>query len=74
MPPYARVVLFFVSAAAICGQDLNGVIDIHAHSDPDSRPRSIDAIDLAKLARSRGMRGLVLKNHYEPSRASSFGS
>ena len=37
--------------------DLNGVIDIHAHSAPDSTPRSIDAIDLAKLAKARGMRG-----------------
>src|SRR5438105_2971962 len=44
---------------------LTGVIDIHAHTDPDSRPRSIDAIDVAKLAKARGMRGLVLKNHYE---------
>ena len=43
--------------------DLSGVIDIHAHVDPDSMPRSIDAIDLARLAKQRGMRGLVLKNH-----------
>ncbi|HXJ38996.1 MAG TPA: DUF6282 family protein, partial [Bryobacteraceae bacterium] len=46
---------------------LNGVIDIHAHSGPDSVARSIDADDLVKLARTRGMRGLVLKNHYEPT-------
>ena len=37
------------------------------HSDPDGTPRSIDAIDLAKLAKSRGMRAIVLKNHYEPT-------
>jgi hypothetical protein len=49
------------------GQTLNGVIDMHAHSDPDGTPRSIDAIDLARLAKSRGMRALVLKNHYEPT-------
>ena len=30
-------------------------------------PRSIDAVDLTKLAASRGMRALVLKNHYEPT-------
>jgi hypothetical protein len=42
------------------GQSLNGVIDIHVHSDPDSVPRSIDAIDLAKLAKSRGMSGLEI--------------
>jgi hypothetical protein len=46
---------------------LEGVIDIHAHSAPDSVPRSIDALDLAKLAQSRGMRAIVLKNHYEPT-------
>src|SRR6266699_15908 len=51
---------------------LTGVIDIHAHSDPDSRPRSIDAIDLARLAKQRGMRGLVLKNHYESTAALAY--
>jgi len=51
---------------------LPGVIDIHAHSDPDSVPRSIDAIDLARLAKQRGMRGLVLKNHYESTAALAY--
>jgi hypothetical protein len=46
---------------------LRGVIDVHAHASPDSVPRSIDAIDLARLAKSRGMRGLVLKSHWEPT-------
>lgn len=46
---------------------LESVIDIHAHTAPDSVPRSIDAIDLARLAESRGMRAIVLKNHYEPT-------
>src|SRR5436853_5847518 len=49
-----------------------GTIDIHVHSDPDNRPRSIDAIDVAKLARSRGMRGIVLKNHYDPTAALAY--
>jgi hypothetical protein len=48
-------------------QTLNGVVDIHAHSDPDSMPRSIDALALVKLARENGFRGIVLKNHYEPT-------
>jgi hypothetical protein len=51
---------------------LPGVIDIHAHSDPDSVPRSIDALDLARLAKQRGMRGLVLKNHYESTAALAY--
>jgi hypothetical protein len=51
---------------------LTGTIDIHVHSDPDNTPRSIDAIDVAKLARSRGMRGIVLKNHYDPTGGLAF--
>jgi hypothetical protein len=51
---------------------LAGVIDIHAHCAPDSTPRSIDAIDLARLAKSRGMRGLVLKNHYQPTASLAY--
>ena len=51
---------------------LTGVIDIHVHSSPDSTPRSIDAIDLARLAKAAGMRGLVLKNHYEPTASLAY--
>ena len=51
---------------------LAGAIDIHVHSDPDNRPRSIDAIDVAKLARSRRMRAIVLKNHYDPTAALAY--
>src|ERR1700752_2210008 len=46
---------------------LQGAIDIHVHADPDSHKRYIDYIDAAKLASSRGMRGLVIKNHFEPT-------
>ena len=53
-------------------QSLNGVVDIHVHSDPDSVPRSIDAIEIAKLAKARGMRALVLKNHYEPTASLAY--
>jgi len=59
-------------AGTVSGQTLNGVVDIHVHSDPDSVPRSIDAIDAAKLARSRGIRALVLKNHYEPTASLAY--
>jgi hypothetical protein len=51
---------------------LRGAIDIHVHSDPDDRPRSVDAIDVAKLARLRGMRAIVLKNHYDPTAALAY--
>jgi hypothetical protein len=59
-------------AATAAGQDLRGVIDIHVHSDPDSMPRSIDAIDAARLARSRGLRAIVLKNHFEPTASMAY--
>jgi hypothetical protein len=53
-------------------QALQGTIDIHVHSAPDNVPRSIDGLDVARLARTRGMRGIVLKNHYEPTASLAF--
>ena len=63
------VLLSLVAAATqTFGQSrLEGVIDLHAHCAPDNVARSIDAIELAKLAQHRQMRGLVLKNHSEPT-------
>jgi len=51
---------------------LAGAIDIHVHSAPDSVERSIDSIDVAKLALARGMRAIVLKSHYEPTATMAF--
>jgi len=56
---------FLLAAQAAAAQPLQGVVDIHMHSDPDSMARSIDGVSLARLARQRGMRAIVLKNHYE---------
>lgn len=53
-------------------QLLRGTIDIHVHSDPDNVPRSLDGIEAAKLALSKGMRGMVLKNHYDPTAGLAF--
>jgi hypothetical protein len=44
---------------------LEGAIDVHVHSYPDDRPRSIDAIEVARLAQARKLRAIVLKNHYD---------
>lgn len=68
------LVLFLMAALPGSAQQnpLAGVIDIHVHSAPDSVPRSIDAIDLARMAKSRGMRALVLKNHYEPTASLAY--
>ena len=71
--PMIRVFCLGLIAVTTPAQsNLSGVIDIHAHVDPDSMPRSIDAIDLARLAKQRGMRGLVLKNHYESTAALAY--
>ena len=54
-----------VPVFAQLGDDtLVGVIDFHCHSGPDSRPRSVTDIEIARLAKRARMRGLVFKNHY----------
>ena len=40
-----------------------GTIDFHGHSEPDVFGRSMDDIDVAVVAKRKGIRGLVLKNH-----------
>jgi hypothetical protein len=51
---------------------IRGSIDIHMHTDPDVAPRPVDAIDVVKLAKSHGLRAIVLKNHYEPTAAQAY--
>ena len=43
---------------------LAGAIDFHAHAGPDSRPRSLTDLEVARMARDAGLRGIVLKNHF----------
>ncbi len=69
---HTTAILLLAGAAACHAQTLAGVIDIHIHADPDSLPRKIDAIDVARMAKERGMRGLVLKNHYEPTASLAY--
>ncbi len=61
-----------LTAPILASQTLEGVVDIHVHSDPDSVPRSIDAIDIAKLAKKERIRALLLKNHYEPTASLAY--
>lgn len=49
--------------------NLTGAIDFHVHQGPDSVDRVIDADDLARLAKKMGMRGMVMKNHWEDTAA-----
>jgi len=53
-----------VLGAAGLGAQLEGVIDLHVHSAPDSGPRAFDALEVARIARRQGLRALLYKNHY----------
>ncbi|MGD0906750.1 MAG: DUF6282 family protein [Candidatus Acidiferrales bacterium] len=67
------IALFLVAVSAHAQEiNLKGAIDFHVHSSPDGVPRSIDADDLARLAKQNGMRGLVLKNHHESTAALAY--
>ena len=57
-------------SAADTGVDrvLKGAIDVHLHV--DLTPYGAD-ISTLKLAKSRGVRGVVIKNHYEPMKSTS---
>ena len=46
------------------GNVLRGVVDLHVHAGPDSRPRSVDDIEAARGARDAGFRAILLKNHF----------
>ncbi|MGD2168518.1 MAG: DUF6282 family protein [Gammaproteobacteria bacterium] len=51
---------------------LEGAIDAHVHSAPDSVPRSVTAIEVAQLARRHRMRGILYKNHYAETASLAF--
>ena len=51
---------------------LSGAIDFHAHVGPDSLPRSVDAVDLARLAQKEGMRAIVIKNHFVETATAAY--
>ncbi len=46
---------------------LDGSIDVHIHSGPDSVERWGDTIDIARLAVEMGMRGVVFKDRFRPT-------
>ncbi len=69
--PAVRLTIVAVLLAASTGSpaqeppvSLTGIIDFHAHAGPDSRPRSVNDIEAARLIKEAGLRGMVLKNHF----------
>ncbi len=69
-PTVLLIALLF--SAGLCRGQLEGVVDVHAHVDPETIPRSVDAMDLARIARKEGMRAVVLKNHFIPTAPLAF--
>lgn len=51
---------------------LEGVIDVHVHSAPDSVPRSVTAIEAAQLGARHHMRAMLLKNHYSETASLAY--
>ena len=45
------------------GAQIEGAIDLHVHSAPDSVPRSLTAIENAQTAKRYGMRAVLYKSH-----------
>ena len=62
-----RSLLLMLVSAGISFAQLQGIVDTHTHGDPDSSARSIDVLELARIAKAAGMRAIVLKNHYAPT-------
>ena len=46
----------------LCKEILQGAVEIHAHSAPDTFPRLFDHVEFAKQARDYGFKGVVIKS------------
>jgi len=51
---------------------LEGAIDLHAHYGPDSYPRQWDAFEITALAKERGLRAIVFKNHWSETASLAY--
>jgi len=47
--------------------DLNNVIDLHIHTQPDVQPRLLDDLQAAEEAKTAGMRAILVKSHVVPT-------
>jgi hypothetical protein len=66
------ILLLYCSSLSAQQSSLSGAIDFHAHTGPDSLPRSVDAVDLARLAKKEGMRAIVIKNHFVETATAAY--
>src|SRR6478609_1208465 len=51
---------------------LDGAIDLHAHYGPDSYPRQWDAFEITAIAKERGLRAIVFKNHWSETESLAY--
>ena len=52
--------------------DLTGVIDMHVHAGPDSRPRAMNDWEAVRMAEAAGLRAVLLKNQFTGIRLYSW--
>lgn len=71
-PRVVRLALLLSLVTLPARAQLEGMIDLHVHSAPDSVARSIDSIETARMAERHGMRALMFKNHYAPTAAMAY--
>jgi hypothetical protein len=65
-------ILFLLLLPWIATAQIEGAIDLHVHSAPDSMPRALTAIETAQLARRHGMRAILFKNHFVETATLAF--
>jgi hypothetical protein len=53
----------------VADAQVEGAIDLHVHSAPDSVPRALTAIETAQIARRHGLRAVLYKSHETASLA-----
>ncbi|MCL1993943.1 MAG: DUF6282 family protein [Spirochaetes bacterium] len=51
---------------------LQGAYDLHIHSAPDVRPRSVNDFELAERFTKAGLKGFAIKAHYAPTSDRAF--
>jgi hypothetical protein len=60
--------LIFCLGTAAAQVNLQGIVDLKVHCNPDSNPpRKIDAFEVARLFKKEGLRAFVIKSHYLPT-------
>ena len=57
---------------SVAAAQIEGAIDLHVHSAPDSVPRALTAIETAQIARRHGLRAVLYKSHFVETASLAF--